>query len=35
MIDDLERIVADARAALAAAVDLDDLAEVERSTLGK
>ena len=35
MIDDLERIAAEARAALAAAVDLDDLAEVERSTLGK
>jgi phenylalanyl-tRNA synthetase alpha chain len=35
MIDDLERIAAEARAALAGAVDLDDLAEVERSTLGK
>ena len=35
MIDDLERIAADARSAIEGATTLDDLAEVERSTLGK
>lgn len=35
MIDELERIAADARSRIEAAATLDDLAEVERSALGK
>ncbi len=35
MIDELDRIAAEARSAVGGAATLDDLAEVERSTLGK